>query len=388
MSEATSTSNSTPKKKSEPNQKAERVLQEAPLTPHVKIVVSNVPLVLPDDAEHRSIKGINSGQKTGLSIAMTGEALVRSMRFSVAKKEKKYVVTLSLPLEQDQPTGKPPHLRYELGSFRSEKKAQRYMQHIQYETLTRLTQGIYYKPMKRWCENAVWFAVGGVLAAVGTVAIMSVVSNMYSTHVLSDMYYDYDRPSYSAIEPAALTPIEIEPEVTYLPHVDQSRLIQLSELNQKNIELVAEVAGIEIEKKTPNATPFYVFSRLNCEGCDTVNRILADVAPEFQAVVLPAAFENDLQSAQSIAYAYCAENPGQAWVDIANDKTVDSSLLCNWAEKAQVTSKLADLLAIAEHPDDWPLIVAPNGKVSRGSFPSDPAVATRMLNEHLNLNLK
>lgn len=168
------TASSTPKKKSEPNQKAERVLQNAQLTPYVKIAVSDGPLVLPDDAVHRSTKGINEGQKTGISTVMSSEALIRSMRFSVVKKEKKYVVTLSLPLEQDQPTA--PHLRYELGSFRSEKKANRYLQRVQYAIIAKTNQADAKKTTRgtvsRLGIGATGFAIGVVVALSCVVAAM------------------------------------------------------------------------------------------------------------------------------------------------------------------------------------------------------------------------
>lgn len=384
------TTSSTLNKKSAPSQKSERVSQNAQLTPYVKIAVSDAPLVLPDDAVHRSTKGINEGQKTGISTVMSSEALIRSMRFSVAKKEKKYVVTLSLPLEQDQPTGKPPHLRYELGSFRSEKKANRYLQRVQYAIIAKTNQADAKKTTKgtvsRLGIGATGFAIGVVVALSGVVAAMGTLSSLYNTYMLNDMYYDYSDSRAPTIAPPTASIEPMEPELVYLPQVDQSRLVQLSDLNRQNIKLVASVAGIELEKKTPDATPFYVFSRLECDDCDTVNRILADVSPEFQPIVLPASFSNDLKSAQSIASAYCSDNPGQAWVQIAQGKEVNSDLKCNWIEKSDVSSKLADLIAVAEHPEDWPLIVAPNGKVSKGSFPRDAAAATRMLNEHLELN--
>lgn len=342
----------------------------------VKLVVIDAEIVLPDDARHPSIA--NGKLYYRPTLVLSREQFIESFRLDISSSGKEYLVEALI--DRRDPDVEPSQLRFDLGLFSSEKKAENYANEISHLLLSRAGHGGLVAPKEekrksgRLLYSTLGFGVGVAAALASAAIIISSVSQIYSTDTLNTVYSVYADESDQVLEGVSR------------PAIDQNRLIQLPEINQQNVRLVGDVAGIAFPKKTPNATPFYVFSRLNCDDCDTVNRILDRVSPDFQPIVMPASFDHDLQSAQAIGQVYCADDPAQAWVESAQGKSIDSNLLCGWNDKAQVSSKLADLIAVAESPDDWPLIVAPNGKVSKGSFPTNEEDAINALNEHLALN--
>jgi len=176
-----------------------------------------------------------------------------------------------------------------------------------------------------------------------------------------------------------------------LNRIDPAKTVQISPVNMENVRIAGQLAGIQIpnvDTFADDAVPFYIFTRPNCEQCASVDSVLDKVDPHFKPIVLPASFEADIESARGVAASYCSKDPGEKWLNMAKGRAVDLSIpdQCDdWKFKAQISSGVAALLAIADSPDDWPLVVAPNGRVTRGGYPSyrGETVLTDFLKENL-----
>lgn len=161
--------------------------------------------------------------------------------------------------------------------------------------------------------------------------------------------------------------------------VSTEHMIADGYLEESEFKLIAEAAkkyGLNFNglDNAPRygAKPFYVFGRLDCEDCATIDLSLPNVSKDYAPYLLPVNVAQTKLSALGVIDAYCAANPTSQWLENSAAgsagvfQRVHGAESCTeWVEKIQGAQLAYGMAGLGDLSNG---IIAPNGAVFTGNL--------------------